>query len=172
MSIRKIFSRIQSGFNTNTLTRAQAKVEKYFKINDYDTFGDSFNKMYSAKETIANYAKSKGVRVDIYAAEKVSGNEYEYTPVSSGKDSLADKIRVIVTNLSNGNSREKLVSARTDEIFPKYGEKRPMIIPIAGENIERAITPAWKTEDNFLRNLYRNIEALTNAVVKKSAKHD
>lgn len=172
MSIGKIFSSIQSGFKTNTLASTQVKVEKYFKINDFDTFGDSFGKMYTAKHTIANYAKSKGVRVDIYAAEKISGDKYECRHSGGGKESLADKIRVIVTNLSNGNSKERLVSARTDEIFPKYAARKPMIMPILGENVERAVMPVWKTEDTFIRNLYRNIEALTSAVTKKSAPND
>ncbi len=44
------------------------------------------------------------------------------------------------------------------------------MIPISEDGTERIGITISKTEDSFIRNLYRNIEYLTNSVTAKNSK--
>lgn len=59
MKIQKIYTTLQDKLAKKNLIRREAKIDKYIKIHDTATYGDSFNQMYNAREIIANYAEKK-----------------------------------------------------------------------------------------------------------------
>lgn len=167
MNISKIFNRIETQVEKHKLNKKITEINNYVKIHDVNTYGDSFNQMYNAKEVMANYAKKKGVSIDIYDAKKLLEDDESVSPII--ENNFSDKLNVIVTNLLNGKSKSKIISANTDKTFPKVCEKQ-VIIPIVTDGLERVGEIVSQTEDTFLRNLYRNIEKLTNTVTGKNSK--
>lgn len=167
MKVSKIFNRFQSQLQQQKLNKKEANINKYIKIHDVNTYGDSFAQMYDARATIANYAKRNAVSIDIYDAKKLLEDDETVSPII--ENNFSDKLHLIVTNLLNGKSKSKIISANTDKTFPKVCEKK-VIIPIVKDGIERVGEIVNQTEDSFLRNLYRNIENLTNAVTGNNRK--
>lgn len=163
MSIGKIIGKINANLEMRSLLKQEKKVEKHFKLHGYDTYGDSYNKIYEAGSSIANYAANEGVRVDVYDAKKWA-EAHRITVEPQTEHDIIDKVRVVVTNLRNKKTASGLVDADVYKLYPKYADRKVMIIPIKDEGTEIAVKPIWKTEDNFLRNLYRNIENLTKEV--------
>lgn len=167
MKIQKIYTTLQDKLAKKNLIRRKAKIDKYIKIHDTATYGDSFNQMYNAREIIANYAEKKGITVDIYDARKLLEGDENVSPII--EEQLSDKINVVVTNLLNGKSKAKIVSANTDKNFPKVATA-PIIIPIPKDNTDIVRTTIRQTNDSFIRNLFRNIESLTKIVTGKNTK--
>ena len=167
MNISKIFNRIETQVEKHKLNKKITEINNYVKLHDVNTYGDSFNQMYNAREVMANYAKKKGVSIDIYDAKKLLEDDESISPAIA--NNFSDKINLIVTNILNGKSQSKIVSANTDKTFPKVREKKVMI-PISEDGTERIGITISKTEDSFIRNLYRNIEYLTNSVTAKNSK--
>ena len=123
--------------------------------------------MYTARETLANYAKDKGVTIDIHDARKLLEDDESVSPILENK--FAEKLYVVVTNLLSGKSKTKFVDANTDKLYPKVAQ-RPIIIPNEKDYTDVARQSVRNTEDTFLRNLYRNIEELTEKVTSKNSK--
>ena len=165
MKISKIFNKIQSNVAQRKINKQDALIDKYIKIHDVDTYGDSFAQMYDARKILANFAKEKGVSIDIYDGQKVFEDTIYVNPQL--KESLVDQLHVIVTNLVNGKSKSKIVSARTDMSYPKVAEKQ-VLMPIPQDGLEIGRSARSTTEDSFLRNLYRNIEELTKEVTARN----
>lgn len=167
MKLQKIYTSLQDKLTRQKFVKNESRINRYINIHDTTTYGDSFNQMYNAREIIANYAEKKGITVDIYDARKLlEGDEY-VSPII--EDQLSDKLNVVVTNLLNGKSKAKIVSANTDKDFPKIA-KAPIIIPIPKDNTDIVRTTIRQTNDSFIRNLFRNIESLTNIVTGKNTK--
>lgn len=165
MKITRIFNSIENQIAKNKLTRHSKEINKYVKIHDVNTYGDSFNQMYNAREVMANYAKNNGVSIDIYDAKKLLEDDESVSPII--ENDFSDKLNVIVTNILNGKSKAKIVSANTDKTYPKIAE---VPIVLTSDNIEHMRKGTRQTEDSFIRNLYRNIEYLTNHVTGKNSK--
>ena len=123
--------------------------------------------MKQASGLIANYAQKEGVSVDIYNANRLVADDE--TAPSFIKEYTSDKLNVVVQNSLTGKSANKIVNANTDKTLPKYA-KTTVIVPIKGEDIEIARHGIRRTEDSFLRNLYRSIEELTRNVTGKNSK--
>lgn len=78
--------------------------------------------MYNAREVMANYAKKKGVSIDIYDAKRLLEDDESVSPIM--ENNFSDKLSVIVTNLLNqGKSKSKIISANTVKTFPKVCRK-------------------------------------------------
>ena len=99
---------------------------------------------------LANFAKEKGVSIDIYDGQKVFEDTIYVNPQL--KESLVDKLHVIVTNLVNGKSKSKIVSARTDMSYPKVAEKQ-VLMPIPQDGLEIGRSARSTTEDSLTRDL-------------------
>lgn len=167
MKVLKIFNKFQSQLKQQKLNKREANINKYIKIHDGNTYGNSFAQIYDARATIANYAKRNAVSIDIYDVKKLLEENESVSPII--ENNFSDKLHLIVTNLLNGKSKSKIVSANTDKTYPKISEKQ-IIIPIHKDGIEKIGESINQTEDSFLRNLYRNIEYLTNSVTGKNSK--
>lgn len=163
MKIGRIIRNIQAKAERKAAIRKENNIKKYFHIHDTDTYGDSFNQMYTAREVIANYAKKNNVSVDVYDARKYFDDDFDL-PVKIQR-SLEDKLEVTVTDKEGRGIRKSLVSANTEKTYPKMAQSK-IIVPVSGEDTQIARNAYRRTEDNFLRNLYRHIEQLTNEVKK------
>ena len=167
MNTPKIFNRIERQIEKHKLNKRISEINNYVKIHDVNTYGDSFNQMYNAREVMANYAKKKGISIDIYDAKKLLEDDEFVSPVIENK--FSDKLNVIVTNLLNGKSESKIVSANTDKTYKKIAEI-PIVVSTKPDNLDIMRKGTRQTEDSFIRNLYRNIEFLTNSVIRKNTK--
>lgn len=164
MKIQRI---IASKIAKNKVAKQEEYINRFVRIHDTNTYGDSFNQMYTARETLANYAKDKGVTIDIHDARKLLEDDESVSPILENK--FAEKLYVVVTNLLSGKSKTKFVDANTDKLYPKVAQ-RPILIPITSDYTDIARQSVRNTEDTFLRNLYRNIEELTEKVTSKNSK--
>ena len=149
------------------VAKQEEYINRFVRIHDVNTYGDSFNQMYTARETLANYAKDKGVTIDIHDARKLLEDDESVSPILENK--FAEKLYVVVTNLLSGKSKTKFVDADTDKLYPKVAQ-RPIIIPNVKDYTDVARQSVRNTEDTFLRNLYGNIEELTEKVTSKNSK--
>ena len=153
----KIYGKIENLTRHIKEKRADKLVNKYIKLHDIDTYMDSFEQLYNAKETIANYARSKNVKIDIYKGDKclpemISGNEEKL---------VKDKVFVQITNLKNKKTSCGLIPADTDKIY-QYQVNGYAVYDTSDETqiVKKFI--AKDHEDNFLRNFYRKIDTLVN----------
>ena len=167
MKIQKIIGAIKADRTKNLAQRNEARINNYIRIHDKNTYGDSYEQMKQASGLIANYAQKEGVSVDIYNANRLVADDE--TAPSFIKEYTSDKLNVVVQNSLTGKSANKIVNANTDKTLPKYA-KTTVIVPIKGEDIEIARHGIRRTEDSFLRNLYRSIEELTRNVTGKNSK--
>ncbi len=157
-SVRQAFMRV---FKSNN-NKSKNLNNKYFEIKDTSIAYDSYEKICEARETIANYAKKNNVSVQIsdprrYLGEHDSGFMENY---------LSDKISIIVTNLKTKLSEERIIPVINDKSPQKsiYATSKRVIIDIASEGLQKVTSVKSYFEENFLRNLYRNISEMTNIV--------
>ena len=165
MAIGNLITKLETNLAHSATVRHENNIDKFFKIHDSNTFGDSFNQMYLARETISRFAKKNGVKVDIYDAKKMT------THKSLGTE-LSDKINLVVTNLHNGKNQSRLVAADSDKTYTNSNDIYTARICCYKDGDRLAFVPKkhWTTEDTFLRNLYRNIESMVNEVTQKADK--
>jgi len=164
MRTPKIIQTIQRTIKIRKYTNHENRIKRNFQVHDSDFYGNASSQMYQAREVIARYAVSKGVAVDIFDARRLYNQAENVSSATGNKPS--DKMHVMVTNLLNGQSESRIVSANTDKVYPKVRE-HGVLIPVRGEQDQQ--TPyilTNYTEDTFLRNLYRNIEQMTNSLTK------
>lgn len=161
MKITRLINTIQNRINVAKVAKKENEINRFVRIHDINTYGDSYKQMCTAKETIANYAKKHGVSVDIYDARRVLDDDCD-APVCV-QNNLSDKIHVIVSNMLNGKSKSRFVSANTDMAYDKVATSN-IFLPSKAEGTEVVCKTTRKTTDSFLRNLYRNIEDMTKQV--------
>ena len=165
MKISKILNTVENKITQNKILKNDARINRYINIHD-TTASDSFEKMYNAREVIANYAEKNGVMIDIYDAKNLTDRTNSRP---SYNNNLSEKINIIVTNLLNGKSKAQIIEADTDKIYPKSNFIQISTInPNSHKIVYKNVN--MNSEDNFLRHLYRNIEYLTNCVTKKDTK--
>ena len=154
MKLRNYVKRIQNQIERKNLIKKEKMLAGYFKVHDDTIYGDSYNQLYNARTTFANYAKSKGISIDVYDARQTIASD-EYAPVNI-ENSLSDKLMLKVTNILTGKSKSRIISADTDKIHVHNNIKL---------DVFRNVTETYETkqlqEDTFLRYMYRNVENLT-----------
>ena len=159
MKINSVKNAISTFVHNNKYKREQRFLDNYINIYNNTTYGDSYQQMVSARKTIANYLRDKGVSIDIYEARQILG-EHD-SPVI--EDKLNDKLWVEATNLLTSKHSSKVVSARTDKVHihtvPDY-----IVIDNVQDGVQQTRLTSHEFEDNFIRNLYRNIEELVKKV--------
>ncbi len=171
MNIGKFFGKVEANLAHSATVRHENNIDKFFKIHDSDTFGDSFNQMYLAREIISRFAQRNGVKVDVYDAKKMASLEdHDKKFVKDFQDKFSDKINLVVTDLRSGKSKGRIVAADTEKVYPKEVKKGFFIVSNPQDGTEYSTRGHWSTEDTFLRNLYRNIESMVTEVTKKSEK--
>lgn len=146
--------------------REQKNINKYFNLdNNIET--DAYNQLYSARKTIANYAKNKGVTIEIADAERLLANDrFEFdSDEKFAKRAAKNNLKVTVKPLKELPMRKggRLLSTST------YVSNNPsethlhtlnnyFIIDIPSEGLQQTRIAKLEYEDNFLRHIYRTIE--------------
>lgn len=164
MKLNKIFQKLQNTIDIAKSERRQKELNKYIKIHNNTTYGTSFETLNEAKETIANFAKKNNVCIDIFDGRKMVNNKELGAPAL--ENNLSDKMFLIVTNLRNGKSKEQIIFARTDRVYPVQKENYRLLVN-REQDSEYLSSGSFSGEDTFLRYVYRNIENLTKKVTGK-----
>ena len=163
MRIQPIIERIQKQYEIYKYTQHQRFLNKYFKIINDTTAYDSFEKMHTAREVIANYAKHKGVIVEV--SDPRSGLGEFASPVL--ENYLSDKMHILVRDKKNpANNIGRLIQVLDDSNPQKAVLEKTQSIMVHDEadGIEKIYKVKSFFEETFLRNLYRNIEELANKI--------
>ena len=125
--------------------KTKALVKKFFQISE-NIAPEIRAELESAKSGIANYAKANNIKVAI----------------QEGK--AANKLDLYLTNLD----RKPMISSITkpiEYVSPEHTYKNT-IIRVSKENGVDKFTLGGKTDDTFLRHIYRNIEVLMKSMKK------
>lgn len=162
MKIPPIKNKIAKFLDNRKYNKEQKFINNFIMIHNDQPYTDAFIKINEAKKTIANYAASKGVSVDIYSAGAMLG-EHD-SPLF--EEHLHNKLMLKVTDLLTGENEHKFLTARTDITYP-HVENDYFVIDYPQEGIQQTRLTKHEYEDNFLRYLYRNIENLTNTLQSK-----
>lgn len=123
------------------IEKHQAEINKYVNITPGQN-GEAYKQIITAQEMLANYAKAKNIKINIYDAA-----------TSNGK-----LIDIAVSKPGNASAVE-CINADTGMILKAERSNTRMLENKDGLNYESRgkIT----SEDTFLKNLYRVVENLT-----------
>lgn len=162
MRTQSITQEIINQFKNYKIARHEKMIDKYFKIKDTSLPYDSYEKMYTARETIANYAKHNGVSIEINDARNELG-EFD-SPIF--ENIMSGKINIVVKNLKNKLVQRKIISAINDNDPRKvYHEiTKKIMVNIPEDGTQRIAETKSYSEETFLRNLYRHISEMTNNI--------
>ena len=148
----KIMPKISKIFNNAKYNREQKMLNEYVNL-DWTMESDTFNKLYEARKTIANYAKDKGVTVSITRAEKdIPENHSAFE-----EQHLSGKIKVLVSDLFSTRESGAYIPADTKTIS-RYSVQKALLFDVPGEDTQIARKTVSVHEDSFLRTVYRAIE--------------
>ena len=169
MKISNIFANVQKRINVSRILKREADINKYVGLHDSGRLPDGvLEQLETSREIIANFARKNSVKVDIYNA-RVHQQRLASGGISNSGNGFLGNLEVVVSNLKNGIVKRAFVSSNTKELHPKVKQTN-IIVPIRDAGIERLWKAQYYTEDNFLRNLYRNIEELTKSVKSNSSR--
>lgn len=153
MKISKIISTVKNEYLRGAAIRKDLKVDKYFKINNNCMSPE----IYNARQGISRYAKANDATIEIMPAGKVMFDDSIDSSII--EEHLADKLYICATDTKTGNMKSKIISGDRKKIYPKVSEQ-PVLIHVHKDGTEKFGLSRTYVEDNFLRNLYRNIEDL------------
>ena len=159
----KIMPKRSKFFNNAKYNREQRMLDKYVSL-DTTLETDTFNKLYEARKTIANYAQDNGVTVSITRAEKDIPENHS----AIEEQCLSGKIKVMVSDLWNSKKCGAYIPANTNSTST-YSVQKDLLFNVPGEDTKKIRTMVNVNEDNFLRSVYRTIE---HAVKKLSGQSD
>ena len=162
MKIKPFIQKMTSGIRNYRVNRHQKYLNKYAQIHDRNLTYGSYEKMREAREVIANYAKHNGVKVDIFDARH-QFREDEY-PISS--NTLSDKINIVVTDLKSNSVEERIIPIIDDNESKSAVLEviKRVMIDIPSDGVQKIVKVKSHFEENFLRNLYRNISEMTEMI--------
>lgn len=150
MKTKSIGTKFTRFLENRKYEKEQKFLNKYCNISD-KLDRDTFELLFPSRKTIANYAKSKNVSVEISNAEKDIAkrtfNEEDESCINAMERAAKDKIVVTVRPLKLPKERKdgrllsqsSYVSNDTNKTYVYKDSKNTI-------------------EDNFLRNIYRTIE--------------
>lgn len=114
-------NRIQKFINTRKYEQHQKELNKLVSIHHKEP-DDAIIEIYNAREILSNYAKHKGISIDIYdktPADKVA----ESIGIKDNKTNLFLK----VTNILTGINAQTAVARDTNTVYPKVLKKEVML---------------------------------------------
>ncbi|MFQ8626734.1 MAG: hypothetical protein ACLSA2_09930 [Candidatus Gastranaerophilaceae bacterium] len=156
MKLKNCINRIQNQIEKRNLIKKEKNINRYFKIHDDTIYGNSYDQLYKSRSTLANYAKSQGITIDVFDARQIIAGD-EYAPVSM-ENSLSDKLMLKVTNILTGKSKSRIISADTDKTYVHNNIKLDVF---HNGNVTETYETKQLHEYTFLRYIYRNVENLT-----------
>lgn len=155
MKIAAIRNNVTRFMKNKNYEKEQQFLNKFCKINN-NVEGDTFTQLYSARKTIANYAKNKGITIEIADAEK-----------KFAEDKLAIKVKPLI-NIGNTTSITTYAPKNTKETH-LHTVNDYFVIELPHDGIQQIRLTKHEYEDNFLRNVYRKIENVVKTLEKEKA---
>jgi hypothetical protein len=143
------------------INKEQKNLNRYVNIHDY--LGNANDDIYNARKVLANYARTKGVSIDIFTASKKTEEEL----ANNTKNQLDNHVSVIVKDLLTGKVTQRIIDAdvnKTHNVQKKIGYG---YIENHADGTERVVPFKGEYEDNFLRHLYRNITEMVDSHFSK-----
>lgn len=123
------------------IEKQQAEINRYINIESGQN-NDAYKQIFTAQEMLANYAKAKDVKIHIAD-----------TPTSGGK-----LINIEVLK-RDGNTKVESINADTKLTLMTERDNKRLLENRDG--LDYQVNGKLKSEDTFLRNLYRVVENLT-----------
>ena len=152
----KILS-IKSMFKPNKLETKYKALEKYCRL-DLNLPNDVYNQLAIARKGngLADYARSKGVTIDISNAQKPAEGNIAITVSQLKPEKKGGIIRSLTSFISNDTKQI------TNRKVPDY-----IVVdhPWDDTQIVRHTSHEW--EDNFLRTVYHSIANMVNSLTGK-----
>ena len=161
--INKIITRLQQAKFEYKRGKEQKLLNRVVTIHADKINKPAYDQISGAQKVMANYVMKQGVGVDIYDAGEAVANGYATKPHKN--EQLGGKLLVKVTNVLNGLEEEKLVSADTKQLH-RNERTGFMVFDIKAEDLQYSRKTKKSYDDTFLRNLYRNIQEMTEKVTK------
>lgn len=172
MRINSISTRISKFIKNKNYSKEQKFLNNYCMISN-DIKGDTFTLLNSARKTIANYAKSKGVRVEFLDAEKEISKEFFEFDIDEryAKKLAKNGVKVTVSPLKIPDKKCGGILSSSSEYVNKdtsktysHKSKKPILIDISADGIQRPALGHFEHDDSFLRHIYRVIENNVKAI--------
>ncbi len=172
MRISSITSKISRAIENKKYENEQKFLNKFCKINN-DVKGDTFTQLNSARKTIANYAKNKGVTVEIADAEKkIAKENFEFDVDERQAQRVAkDKLAITVTpwkRVGNTVSITEYTPKNTKE-NEIHTVNNYLVVDYPEDGIQQTRILKHEYEDNFLRRVYRKIEGIVKNLEQEKA---
>lgn len=145
MKIFRIFSsaveRRASRKAVETIEQREARIAKNFSIKTSLNTGEgeAYEQIYPMRAAIANYAKNKGVKINIV-------------------ETVLNKANILIINVKKlDDSTKSLAKAIPAKINGSYPERIRIINPKTEDGL-------LNIEDNFLRHIFRNIQDMVKKI--------
>jgi hypothetical protein len=164
VKIYQISSQVEKLIDRYKYNKEQKYLNKYANIHGY--IGNSNEEIYNARKVLANYAKDKGVSIDVYAAG--SQKTAEEIMQSKKQNQLDNYVSVIVKSLTTGKSTSRIIDVDANKIHDFKRNIGYSYIEDPADGIEQVRIFKGQYEDNFLRHLYREVSDMVNTHLKKS----
>lgn len=151
----------------DTVARKEARIQKYFNIHDRYLFPtDAPYQLYLMREPIARFAQKNNLKIDVYNPSNIKTSDF-FTV--GNPDEFSEQIALVVSDRSNKKMKVQLINADTSIDYPKESV-RTFLLPIKGEDTQIARKIKSTTNDNFLRNVFREIENMAREINNKKLK--
>ncbi len=152
-------------------------LDKYCRLDD-NMDSEVLRQLYPTRKGIANYAKSKGVTVEIADAEKRLAKETFEFDVDERQMRRASEgnLSIIVTQEKPSKKEGFQILESLTGFVPKNTKaitihKVPdyIVVHDPSEGLEQVRITSHEYEDNFLKTIYRTISSLTDKLSKKKS---
>lgn len=161
--IDKVIAKLQQAKFKYKKGKEQKLLDRFVTIHADKINKPAYDEMRDAQKVMTNYVMNRGVGVDIYDAGEAIANGMATKP-HIGKQTEGNLL-VKVTNLLNGMIDEKIISADTKKVH-RAEQNNFIVFDIKSEDLQYSRKTKKSYEDTFLRNLYRNIQEMTEKVTK------
>lgn len=160
MKLFPIRNKINQFIEVRKYIKERNYLNKYVNIHDLSINDDAYKQMHTARKGLADHLLAdKCMAVDIYDAQNTVGAAAK----SDSAVNLKDKIRVEVTDLLFGKTTSRILNADTKETtihsVPDY-----FVVEHVEDGLQQTRLTSHDYEENFLRNLYRNISEMVNSL--------
>jgi hypothetical protein len=154
MKISAISSKITKAIDNYKFSREHKFINKFMTIHPSIPNGEARNLLLEVQPGLAHHVARDGVSLEFYGVS-----------VANKEQHAVDGIKIKATNLLNGKTSHNTISSDTKtttlHVVPDY-----IVIDYPEDGIQRVRLTQHEYSDNFLRNIYRNVDKLLKQVQK------
>ena len=151
-SVKNAFHSMVEGVRARKAQRLDNLMKSHCKINDKGMSNEVLEQLETAQRTLGNYAHANDSFITINS-------------INEGVVQPANRLSVTVYNKKNGQTMEALLDEDVNKIHNHVEFDHRLYNTSDETQIVRRFTKE-NFEDNFLRNLYRYVEIMTNHLKK------